>query len=411
LSSEQAVRICLERIEKHGPMTRSFVSVRADAALSEARARDAGPVAGSLHGVPFAVKDIFDTEQLPTEFNSPLYRGHQPARDAAVVTLLRAAGGVFLGKVSTVEFASVGALPDTRNPHHPEFTPGGSSAGSGAAVGGGEVPLALASQTGGSTIRPASFCGAAAFKPTWGRVPVEGMKPFAPSLDTVGFIADGCALLHRAANACGIQTANAQTSGEAVRLRVGFYRTPYFDEAESSTVQALEAAVRLLERGGHRVDDVSGPEGAERLNEWQNTLMHGEGRASYVAEYARDPAGLHPGVLDVVHNRLGISFDDMCEAYDRIAALRPRFDAAMAGFDAWLTPAVPGEPPRIEEGNGLATFNRLFTALYLPCVALPGFRGSRGLPVGVQLVAPRFADGQLLSTASVLEALIRESRS
>jgi Asp-tRNA(Asn)/Glu-tRNA(Gln) amidotransferase A subunit family amidase len=384
LSSEQAVRICLERIEKHGPMTRSFVSVRADAALSEARARDAGPVAGSLHGVPFAVKDIFDTEQLPTEFNSPLYRGHQPARDAAVVTLLRAAGGVFLGKVSTVEFASVGALPDTRNPHHPEFTPGGSSAGSGAAVGGGEVP---------------------------GRVPVEGMKPFAPSLDTVGFIADGCALLHRAANACGIQTANAQTSGEAVRLRVGFYRTPYFDEAESSTVQALEAAVRLLERGGHRVDDVSGPEGAERLNEWQNTLMHGEGRASYVAEYARDPAGLHPGVLDVVHNRLGISFDDMCEAYDRIAALRPRFDAAMAGFDAWLTPAVPGEPPRIEEGNGLATFNRLFTALYLPCVALPGFRGSRGLPVGVQLVAPRFADGQLLSTASVLEALIRESRS
>lgn len=404
LTSEQAVELCLRRIDERDSTTRSFVSLRADKALAEARERDAGPRRGPLHGVPFAVKDIFDTIDLPTEFNSPLYKGNQASRDAAAVALLRAAGGVYLGKVATVEFASVGALPATRNPHNVEFTPGGSSAGSGAAVGGGEVPLALASQTGGSTIRPASFCGAAAFKPTWGRVPVEGMKPFAPSLDTVGFIAETCALLGLSAEACGIRHEPATAEGRP--LRIGLYRTPYFEEAEQETVFALEKTVHLLKQAGHRVEEVTGPSGADRLNYWQNTLMHGEGRASYLAEHARDPGLLHPGVLDVVNNRLGITFEDMREAYDRIAALRPQFDAAMEGFDAWLTPAVPGEPPRFELGNGLATFNRLFTALYLPCVALPGFHGPYGLPVGVQLVGPRFADSRLLDTAMVVESLL-----
>ena len=165
VTAELAVQRCLEHIEERDGVTHSFVSVRADEALTEARERDAGPHIGPLHGVPFAVKDIFDTRELPTEFNSPMYRGFQPARDAAAVALLKAAGGVFLGKVTTVELASLGAVPDTRNPYNVEFTPGGSSAGSGAAVGGGEVPLALASQTAGSTIRPAAFCGAAGFKP------------------------------------------------------------------------------------------------------------------------------------------------------------------------------------------------------------------------------------------------------
>ena len=134
--------------------------------------------------------------------------------------------------------------------------------------------------------------------------------------------------------------------------------------------------------------------------------MHGEGRASYLAENARDPLLLHPGVLGVVSNKLGISHDDMREAYDRISALRPEFDAAMEAYDAWLTPAVPGEAPKFELGNGLASFNRLFTALHLPCAALPGFSGPHGLPVGIQLVARRFADMRLLQTARIVEKLI-----
>lgn len=405
LTAEQAVQRCLERIEERDGATHSFVSLRVDEALAEARERDAEPATGPLHGVPFAVKDIFNTQDLPTEFNSPMYRGFQPARDAAAVALLRAAGGVFLGKVTTVELASLGAVPDTRNPHNVEFTPGGSSAGSGAAVGGGEVPLALASQTAGSTIRPASFCGAAGFKPSWGRVPTEGMKPFAPSLDTVGFIAEDSSLLLQAAEACGILHDTAP-GGAGDTLRIGFYRTPYYADAEQETIFALEKTIHLLRQAGHRVEDVAGPADSDLLNEWQNTVMHGEARSSYLAEHARDPGLLHPGVRDVVNNTLGITFDELRDAYDGIATLRPQFDAAMAGFDAWLTPAVPGEAPRFELGNGLATFNRLFTALWLPCITLPGFHGPYGLPVGVQLVGPRFADSRLLDTAWVVEDLL-----
>ncbi len=404
MSSEDAVTACLERIEHQDSLTRSFVSLHPEKALLEAIARDNEEPRGPLHGVPFAVKDIFDTVDLPTEFNSPLYIGFQPAKDAAAVALLRAAGAVFIGKVATVEFAGIGAIPETRNPHNQEFTPGGSSAGSGAAVGGGKVPLALASQTAGSTIRPASFCGAAAIKPTWGRVPVEGMKPFAPSLDTVGWIAEDVDLLARAAEALGFHEEIPQRGHGA--LRIGLYRTPYWDEAEAETIFAVEQAAHLLAEAGHRVDEVPGPKNCEALNEWQEVLMNGEARTSYLAEHARDPERLHPGVLDVVRNRRGITFEDMCRAYDGIAAFRPQFDKALRPFDAWLTPAVPGEAPRFEQGNGLATFNRMFTALGLPCVAIPGFTGPYGLPVGIQLVAPRFADRRLLRTASEVEAII-----
>jgi Asp-tRNA(Asn)/Glu-tRNA(Gln) amidotransferase A subunit family amidase len=404
MSSERAVQTCLERIEEQDSLTRSFVSLRAEQALIEARQRDAESPRGPLHGIPFAAKDIFDTVDLPTEFNSPYYLGFQPAKDAAAVALLRSAGAVLLGKVATAEFAGLGSLPETRNPFNAEFTPGGSSAGSAAAVGGGEVPLALATQTGGSTIRPASFCGAAAFKPTWGRVPVEGVRPFAPSLDTVGWIGEDCDLLIRSAQASGIELSDELNADS--RLRIGFYRTPYYEEADTETDFALEKTINLLQKAGHTVFEVAGPDGAERLNEWQNILMHGEGRASYLAEWARDPDLLHPGVRGVVNNVLGITHNDMREAYDQIAAQRPRFDQAMQGFDAWITPAVPGEPPKFELGNGLATFNRLFTALHLPCVTLPGFTGPYGLPVGIQLIAQRFADRHLLETARIVEAVI-----
>jgi Asp-tRNA(Asn)/Glu-tRNA(Gln) amidotransferase A subunit family amidase len=404
MSSEQAVQICLDRIEQQDSPVRSFVSLRAEQALAESRERDAEPARGPLHGMPFAVKDIFDSADIPTEVNSRNYEGFQPAKDAAAVALLRASGAVLLGKVATVEFRSAAAPSETPNPSTAEFTPGGSSAGSGAVVGGGQVPLALATQTGGSTIRPASFCGAAAFKPTWGRVPVEGMKPFAPSLDTVGWVAENCELLIRATRASGIEEQKPTVIDRP--LRIGFYETPYFSEAEEETHVALEETVRLLENAGHRVEVVLGPAGCDRLNEWQDTLMHGEGRASYLVEQAGDPAALHPGVLGVVSKEPGFTHTGMTDAYDQIAALRPLFDAAMAPFDAWLTPAVVGEPPHLEKGNSLATFNRLFTALGLPCAGLPGFSGPYGLPVGIQLLAPRFADVHLLAVAKIVEGLI-----
>ena len=404
MSSEHAVQICLERIEQQDGPARSFISLRAEQALAESRERDAEPARGPLHGIPFAVKDIFDTADLPTEVNSRHYEGFQPAKDAAAVALLRASGAVLLGKVATVENHSALPSSESADPSNAEFTPGGSSAGSGAAVGEGQVPLALATQTGGSTIRPASFCGAAAFKPTWGRVPVEGMKPFAPSLDTVGWVAEDCELLVRAARALGIDEQDPTINGRP--LRIGFYETPYFSEAEEETHVALEETVRLLEKAGHRVEVVLGPADSDRLNEWQDTLMHGEGRASYLVEQARDSATLHPGVLGAVSKEPVFTHDGMTEAYDQIGTLRPQFDAAMESYDAWLTPAVAGEPPHLELGNSLATFNRLFTALGLPCAGLPGFSGPYGLPVGIQLLAPRFADVHLLAVAKIVEDLI-----
>lgn len=404
MSSEQAVQACLERIEQQNGHGRNFVSLRAEEALAEARVRDSESARGSLHGIPFAVKDIFQAADLPNEMYSPDGEELQAAKDAAAVALLRTAGAVLLGKVATVEFTTHEDSEESRNPFDTEFTPGGSSAGSGAAVGGGQVPLALATQTGGSTIRPASFCGAAAFKPTWGRVPVEGMKPFAPSLDTVGWVAEDFELLLRAARVSGIE--EAETDLEGVSLRIGFYETPYFSEAEEETNVALGETVRLLISAGHHVEKVQGPKGAERLNEWQDTVMKGEGRASYLLEQARGPAALHPGVLDIISREQGFTHDNMRDAYEQLAAMRQAFDSEMASYDAWLTPAVVGEPPKLEKGNTLATFNRLFTALGLPCAGLPGFTGPYGLPVGIQLLAPRFADIHLLQVARIVEGLI-----
>ena len=402
MTSEQAVQTCLERIEQQNGLGRNFVSLRAEQALAEARARDSETARGPLHGVPFAIKDIFYSADLPNDWHSPYDEEHQPAKDAAAVARLRASGAVLLGKVATVEFSP--SKKPSRSPLATEFTPGGSSAGSGAAVGGGQVPLALATQTGGSTIRPASFCGAAAFKPTWGRVPAEGMKPFAPSLDTVGWVAEDCELLIRAARASGIEEREIDVEG--VQLRIGFYATPYFSEAEEETNVALAETVRLLIDAGHRVEEVRGPAGAERLNEWQDIVMHGEGRASYLSQQAGDPAALHPGVLEVISKERNLTHDSMKEAYDQLADMRRKFDSAMETYDAWLTPAVVGEPPKLERGNTHATFNRLFTALGLPCAGLPGFTGPYGLPVGIQLLAPRFADIHLLQVAKILEGLI-----
>lgn len=401
MSSAEAVQICLERIGKSHEVSRNFVSLHPQKALTEARARDDEAPGGPLHGLPFAVKNIFDTTGFSTGLNPPDSR---PAKDAAAVAMFRAAGAVCLGQVATEEFGPGVGVPETDRQYHAEFTPGGSSTGAGAAVGGGSVPLALATQTAGSTIRPASFCGAAAFKPTWGRVPVEGMQPFAPSLDTVGWIAEDCDLLMRAARACGIWEDSSAFDGR--RLRIGIYKTPYFSEAEEETIAALERTIILLERAGHRVEAVPGPDGAQFLNGWQNTLMHAEGRDSYLAEQTGDSSMLHPGVLGAVNSTLQITNDDINRAYDGIAVLRPTFESAMNGFDAWLSPAVTGEPPRIEKGNDLASFNRLFTALHFPCVTLPGFSGPYGLPVGIQLLAPRFADSHLLRTAQLVEELI-----
>ncbi len=407
LTAAEAVAACLAVIDVAEEEIRAFAHVAADAARERAREIDAGG-GGLLRGVPVAVKDVIDTAEMPTEYGSPLYRGHRPARDAACVAVLRAEGAVILGKARTVEFASLGRTAETVNPHDHGHTPGGSSSGSAAAVAAGMVPVALGTQTGGSTIRPASFCGVAGMKPTFGTVPVEGMKPYAPSLDTVGWMTRCVADLALVARAFRIDRGDEGDTG--LRGRIGFWRTPYWEAAGPDTRQALEETAAALRGAGIEVREVSAPEGAERLNEAQDVIMHGEGRTAFLSEYLRWPRQLHAEFVAEVENSRGIDGAALAWAADYLAALRPRFDRAMEDYDAWLVPAVPGEAPAGLSSTGDAVFNRLWTGLHVPAATLPGFTGAHGLPVGIQLVAGRFRDARLLATAARVEEVLAARR-
>ena len=409
-----AVEECLRRIEKQDGAIQSFVAIREEAARDEARQLDESPDRGPLHGIPFAVKDIFETESLPTEYNSALYRGYQADRDASVVAQLRRAGAVFLGKVSTVEFAGMGNSPATRNPHRLTHSPGGSSAGSGAAVGAGMVPLAIGSQTGGSTIRPAAFCGVIGFKPTWGLVSCEGMKPFAPSLDTVGFIGDSIELMSRVL----MSTASLRETGDALDnqldpatpLRIGVYRTRYVEEASVDVLAALDGVTARLAEAGHVVTEVEDPFNDVDINALQDVVMWGEAIEAMAPELASSYDRLSGAVVSALETHRHISKAEIVAAKDTLASLRPLCDEAMKGLDAWLTPAVPGVAPLMEEGNGVATFNRLFTALHVPCLTFPAGWGADDLPLGLQLVGPRGGDGRLIRVVQAVHQLISESR-
>lgn len=403
LTCESWAKACLDCVNRHDDLIKAMSYCNDEKVIATAQQRDRGNPDQLLHGVPVAVKDIFDTEDLPTEFNSPVYEGHQPKKDAACVSTLKAHGAVILGKAATVEFASIGRMPPTTNPHDVKRTPGGSSAGSAAAVAAGMAPIALGSQTGGSTIRPAAFCGIAAMKPTWGTVALEGMKPYAPSLDTVGWMARCVDDLELVSYALRVsrKAAPRKTKGT-----IGFYKTPYWEFAEQDTQSALTHTINQLQASGIKVIEVQDPIDADKLNDAQNTIMHGEGRATYLAEYLHWPDLLHPNLVSEVENSMNISDEDLQWAYDYLALRRPVFDQAMADFDAWLTPAVPGEAPLGLHSNGDAVFNRLWTGLHVPAITLPATTNTNGLPIGIQLVSGRFRDNELLACAKYIETVL-----
>lgn len=395
-------RQCQEAIDTFENDVRAFAAIDPRAASGELlRSSDA---TSPLHNIPVGIKDVIATKDLPTTYNSPLYKDYQAGNDAACVSVLRANGCAVLGKTSTVEFASLGQVAETRNPHHLEHTPGGTSSGSAAAVATGMVPIALGTQTGGSTIRPASFCGIAALKPSFGLVPTEGLKPYAPSLDTITFMARSIADLEIALACFDPLEPQPATSGAP---RIGVYRSAYWDKADASTRDAMSWMQELLVASGAHVSDVPALEGDDRLNESQDVVMHAEGRSSYLAESLLWPERLHPALRDEVDNVRQFSSADVLAAQDNLAMMRSRMDAHMQGFDALLTPAVPGEAPLGLASTGDAVFNRLWTALHVPAITLPGFVGRNGLPVGIQLVSPRHHDRKLLAVARYAESLVK----
>jgi Asp-tRNA(Asn)/Glu-tRNA(Gln) amidotransferase A subunit family amidase len=402
LSPTKYWRQCQEAIESFENNVQAFVAIDPRATSGELLR---SKVAGSpLSNIPVGIKDVIATADLPTTCNSPLYQGYQAGRDAACVSVLRANGCAVLGKTTTVEFASLGQVPETRNPHNLRHTPGGTSSGSAAAVATGMVPIALGTQTGGSTIRPASFCGVAALKPSFGLVPTEGLKPYAPSLDTITFMARSVADLELALTCFAPLE---QLPAPVVAPRIGVYRSAYWDNAEASTRDAMEWMQELFRASGATVSDVAAFEGDDQLNESQDVVMHAEGRSSYLAESLLWPKHLHPALRDEVANIRGFVPEDVLAAQDFLATMRGRMDRRMQDFDAWLAPAVPGEAPAGLENTGDAVFNRLWTGLHVPAITVPGFMGPNGLPVGIQLLAPRHHDRKLLAVARYAESLVK----
>ncbi|HXG50224.1 MAG TPA: amidase family protein [candidate division Zixibacteria bacterium] len=399
LTSEALVRSCLERIDARESQVRAWAHLDRDFALAQARECDRSASRGPIHGIPFAAKDIMDTADLPTEYGSPIYEGHRPAADAACVALSRAAGGVLLGKTVTTEFASRFPWGKTTNPHDPGHTPGGSSSGSAAAVADCMVPLAFGTQTVGSVIRPAAFCGCIGYKPSYGEISTQGVKQNTASFDTVGLFAravEDIALFRAAVTGFAPKPLAAPAVSE---LKIGFCRTMFWDRAEAYTKTLLEEAASTLAKAGAKVSDFELGEPFERFE-----IM---GRRINDYEFSRALAwerNRHWNLLsELQRNKLSawldISYEQYREAEAVLARCRARLADAMKDVDLLLTPSALGEAPAGLTSTGDTSFNILATWTYTPCVTLPVFTGPSGLPVGIQLIGHRNQDHRLLEGA------------
>jgi Asp-tRNA(Asn)/Glu-tRNA(Gln) amidotransferase A subunit family amidase len=414
LDSSQLVEACLARVREVDARIQAWTFLDPAHAMAQARAADdarrSGQPTGPLHGVPVAVKDIFDTADMPTENGSVLYAGRTPSRDASAVARLRAAGAVIMGKTVTTEFAT--RFPGkTRNPQNPEHTPGGSSSGSAAAVAAGMAPLAIGSQTGGSTIRPASYCGVYGFKPTHGLIPRSGMFLISRSLDHVGLFArtiEDLALL-------GETLAGGDAGDPDTRLRArpplvdvaneepplppmfAFVKTPHWERADEDTRAAF---AELVGRLGDRVEEVELFPSAIEAWDWHRTIMDAEIALNLEREWTRGRARLSASLREQIERGRTVSALDYQRALVRTGAARESFTELFEQrYDAILTPAADGTAPKGLDSTGDPAFCSLWTLCGMPAVSVPLMQGSNSLPLGVQLVGARDGDARLLRTA------------
>jgi len=408
LSAEAFATACLDRIAAREPIVGAWHYLDRDAALAAARARDAEAPRGPLHGIPIAVKDLIDTADMPTGYGSPIYEGHRPAADAACVALARAAGAVVLGKTVTTEFACFTA-GKTANPHNPAHTPGGSSSGSAAAVADGMVPLAFGSQTAGSTIRPAAYCGCVGYKPSFGMVPRAGVKALADSLDTIGIMAR---TVDDAAFFTGVITerpALRHVAMPAAPPRFGLYRTPMWGEAAPSTIAALDRARAALEKAGAWIAEIVVPPEHQTLTAAQGTVMGFELVRALAYERLNHSAQLSPRLAQLLDEGMTVGADEYDAAIAETNAVRARLDAFFGPCDAMLVPAAAGEAPPGLGYTGDPVFNRMWTLLGTPCLTLPAVWGDSGLPTGVQLVGRIGDDARLMAASLFLERALAET--
>lgn len=384
----------------------AFVAV-CDAAQAGRECERALADGGALQGLPVGVKDIFDTAALPTSYGSPLFAGHRPRSDAAIVQAIRRAGGVVVGKTSTTEFAFLHPAA-THNPRAPGHTPGGSSAGSAAAVAAGLVPLAVGTQTGGSVIRPASYCGVVGFKPGYGVLPTPGLKPFSWSLDTVGlFTADIDTMALCAQAIAGRPWAQGLKDGAAPVFGVA-WSYPWEGLSASGRL-ALERSVAALRGAGASVRDVTLPAWLADVFKAHDAVQGWEAARALADEYAFGRDRLSPTLRDYLAQARGITDAGYAAAQDTAAAGRAALGELFDGIDVLLTPSAPDEPPPGYASTGSSSWNRAWTLLHVPCLSVPGATGATGLPMGVQAITPVGEDALCLRAGWHLQQALAQA--
>lgn len=420
ISTEQLVEACLGRIHAAEPEVQAWQFLDPEHALAQARARNLdrmeGRPTGPLHGVPVGIKDIIDTADMPTEDGTVLHAGRTPDRDATVVSMLRAAGAVIMGKTVTTECATY-TPGKTRNPHNPEHTPGGSSSGSAAAVAAGMVPLAIGSQTNGSVIRPAAYCGVFGFKPTHGLISRHGILKLSRTLDHVGMFArtlEDIALLAEQLTGYDERDPDTrpraripfvQTAAEEPPLapRFAFVKTPLWERVEDET---REAFVELAGMLGDQCEEYELPESLRGAWDWHRDIMEAEMAANLDLEWEKGRDRLSESLRGQLARGREVRALDYQKALARIPVLNRGFDELFSSYDAVLTPAAPGVAPKLA-ATGDPAFCTLWTLCGMPALSLPLMTGSNGLPLGVQLVGRRDDDARLLRTGRWLVSRVQ----
>ncbi len=406
LTAEALTRACLDRIADIEDQVHAFAHLDPDLAIRNAQAVDKAGKGGVIQGVPFGMKDIIDTADMPTGHGSPIYTGHRVRWDAPCVAACRASGGVALGKTVTTEFAHRHPN-ETRNPHNTDHTPGGSSSGSAAAVGAHMVPVAFGTQTTGSIIRPAAFCGTVGYKPSYGDFCTTGVRDNVPSFDTLGLIArsvDDLALFRAAVMALPYEPLEAV---DVSSLKVGFCRTAFWDQSDAATQALLERTAEALGAAGAAVTDFSLPDGEATLPGEVTNVSGFEFSRVMMHERMAHKDQLSDALLDGrVADGLRCSYAQYRASEAVIRDYRQRTYAAMQDVDLLLTPSAPGEAPEGIGATGNAIFNNIWTTTHLPALTLPAGNGPNGLPLGVQVIGQLHQDHRLLAAAKAVRTAV-----
>ena len=414
ITSKDLVSACIERIGENDAAIGAWHYLDADKALADAVARDelrrGGGTLGVLHGIPVGVKDIFDTNDMPTECGSPIHRGRAPQANAAVVDKLLEAGAVILGKTKTTEFAYLHPT-DTANPHNPAHSPGGSSSGSAAAVAAGQVPLAIGSQTNGSTIRPASFCGVFGFKPTRGMISRRGVLETSRTLDQVGVFArslEDAALLSDVLS--GYDSADCMSflrARPSALAGVGeeppvdpllvWFELPFADRLSAACRAGLDEVLECL---GARVEKFPSPSSFAGVVHHQQVIHEYEMARALQTEADEHWDLISESLQPALRRGLARSDDEYAKALATVQSMASFYTEVFNEYDAIVAPSAPGEAPLKETGTGDPIFSTLWTFSGLPAITLPLMEGETGLPVGVQLIGGIEGDDRLLRTAA-----------